>query len=52
MNPIRPIPIAIDPAGNLICIKRTDDSIAFIDLETLNIDKISASFDQFISGLY
>lgn len=46
------VPFAIDPAGNLICFKMVDNSIAFIDLETLNIEKASASFDQFLSELY
>ena len=46
------VPFAIDPAGNLICFKRGDNSVAFIDLETLNTEKAAASFEQFLSELY
>ena len=45
------IPFAIDNFGNLICFDRSGQ-IAFIDHETLNIEKIAPDFDEFMNSLY
>lgn len=47
----RYIPFAIDHFGNLICFAR-NRQIVFLDHETLNIEKIAPSFDEFVFSLY
>lgn len=47
----RYIPFAIDHFGNLICFAR-NRQIVFLDHETLNIEKIAPSFDEFMFSLY
>lgn len=46
------IPIAMDPAGNLICFVKADSSIVFLDLESLSTEMIAESFQTFIKSLY
>ena len=45
------IAFAADPFGNLICFDKADDSIVFIDHETLSIESVSASFTELVDSL-
>ena len=45
------IAFAADPFGNLICFDKADDSIVFIDRETLSIESVSASFTELVDSL-
>ena len=45
------IPFAIDNFGNLICFDRTG-KIVFINHETLELEVVASSFEEFIGGLY
>ncbi len=45
------IAFAADPFGNLICFDKSNDTIVFIDHETLRIESASASFTEFIDSL-
>lgn len=40
------------PFGNEIAFGRTDDSVVFIDHETLDVEKVADSFDEFLDCLY
>lgn len=46
------IAFAIDNFGNLICFKKSDDSIVFLDLESMNVEFVAGDFSQFIQSLY
>lgn len=46
------ISFAIDNFGNLICFSIEDNSVVFLELESLNIEKIADDFDTFINNLY
>lgn len=48
----RYVAFADSPAGDDIAFDKTDDSVVFIDHETLEIEKIANSFDEFLSCLY
>ena len=39
------------PFGDEIAFDKTDDSVVFIDHETLNVEKIADSFDEFLNCL-
>jgi hypothetical protein len=41
------IPFANDSAGNLICFKKKDKSIIFLDMETLKSEHIADDFSEF-----
>ena len=45
------IAFAGDPFGNLICFDKTNDKIIFIDHETLQVQSVADSFDEFIHSL-
>lgn len=40
-----------DPGGNEIAFDKADDSVVFIDHETLKVEKIADSFDEFLNCL-
>lgn len=46
------ISFAIDNFGNLICFSIEDNSVVFLELESLNVEKIADDFDTFINNLY
>ena len=46
------IPFASDNYGNLICFKKEDSSVNFIDHENENIEFIASSFTEFLGKLY
>ena len=43
---------AYTPFGDDIAFDKTDDSVVFIDHETLNVEKITNSFEEFLNCLY
>lgn len=43
---------AEDPGGNEVAFKKTNDSVVYIDHETLEIEHIANSFDEFLDCLY
>lgn len=45
------VAFADDPFGNLICFDKTNDKIIFIDHETLQIESVADSFEEFINNL-
>lgn len=46
------VAFAIDHFGNLICFSKSDKSIIFMNMETLEIEIISPNFSGFIDKLY
>lgn len=48
---VKYVAFAKDPFGNLICFDKTNDSIVWIDHETLNIEFVADSFTEFINSL-
>ncbi len=48
----RYIVFACDPFGNDICFDKTNDKVVFIDHETLTVEEVADSFDEFINSLY
>lgn len=46
------LPFAIDPAGNLICLKKTDGAVVFLNHETGGTELAAASFAEFLGKLY
>ncbi len=48
----RYVVFADTPFGDDIAFDKTDDSVVFIDHETLEIEKIANSFDEFLNCLY
>lgn len=45
------VTFASDPFGNLICFDKRNDSVVWIDHETLNIEFVADSFTEFINSL-
>jgi hypothetical protein len=45
------ISFAKDPFGNLICFDKTNNSVVWVDHETLNIEFVANSFTEFIASL-
>lgn len=43
---------ADDPGGNEIAFDKTDNSVVYIDHETLEVEHIADSFDEFLDCLY
>ncbi len=50
--PKKYVTFAIDHFGNFICFDADDGSIAFVDHETANSEKISDDFAAFLDKLY
>ena len=48
----RYIAFAIDHFGNLICFSKSDKSIIFMNMETLEIETIASDFSGFLNKLY
>lgn len=46
------VPFAIDNFGNLICFDADNDHIVFLNHETLVIENIKDTFDDFMNSLY
>ena len=46
------IAFAIDNFGNLICFDSNDNSVIFMDMETLKVELIANSFTGFLNCLY
>ena len=46
------IPFAVDPFGNIICIRKSDNAIIFIDLDYCNEEFVANSIDEFLNMLY
>ena len=41
---------ACDPFGNQICFDKNDDSIVFLEHETMSVEKIADSFSDLINN--
>lgn len=46
------VPFAIDNFGNLICFNVDNDHIVFINHESLSIEFINSTFEEFVNSLY
>lgn len=46
------ITFAIDNFGNLICFKKKDDSVCFVNHETGTVKRIADNFTDFLNSLY
>lgn len=46
------VPIALDPAGNLICFDKQTGAVIFLDTETMHCDTISPDFSSLLCALY
>ena len=45
------VAFATDPAGNLICFRKADNAVVFLDMETQDEDEIASSFEVFLETL-
>lgn len=45
------IAFACDPFGDLICFDKRNDSVVWIDHETMNVEFVAKSFTEFIESL-
>ena len=43
---------AIDHFGNFICFDKSNDSVKFVELETLKVSDVAHNFDEFLDMLY
>jgi hypothetical protein len=48
----RYVAFAIDNFGNLICFTVSDNSIIYMDMETLKVETIASDFSSFMDNLY
>ncbi len=46
------IAFACDAFGNLICFDKRNDSVVWIDHETMNVEFVAKSFTEFIESLH
>lgn len=46
------VPFADSPNGDAICFDRRDDSIVYVDHETLDVEYVAPSFQAFLDKLY
>ncbi|MGN0979476.1 MAG: SMI1/KNR4 family protein [Candidatus Avoscillospira sp.] len=46
------IPFADTPFGDFLCLDRKDDSVVYIDHETLEVEHAAPSFQAFLDGLH
>lgn len=46
------VPFANSPCGDLICFDKRNDSVVYIDHETLAVEYVAPSFQAFLDGLY
>lgn len=46
------VPFADTPFGDYLCFDRQNDSVVYIDHETLEVEYVAPSFQAFLDGLY